>query len=68
MTFATVLWFGFSFLINVILALFFAVISGLGLAAGFDLFKKFKNRKKDKANQDFIAEYTQQAASGGIID
>jgi hypothetical protein len=43
------------------MSLFFAAVSGVGLAAGFELFRQFKSKKKDKANQDFINEYTKQA-------
>ena len=62
MSFATVLWFGFDFLITVVLSLFFAAVSGVGLAAGFELFRQFKSRKKDKANKDFIDDYLKQTA------
>jgi hypothetical protein len=60
MTVATILWFGFDFLITVIFSLFFAVISGLGLAAGFDLYKRFKKHKNEKKNEDFVATYTNE--------
>jgi hypothetical protein len=56
----TLLWFGLDFTVQVIISLFFAAVSGLGLAAGFDLYKRFKKSRNEKKNEDFVAAYTNE--------
>jgi len=54
MSISLLLWIGLDFFIRCFIALFFAVIGGLGLAAGFELFKYLKSWRKDKSNKAYI--------------
>jgi len=58
------LWAGLSFLIKVIITLFFAFVGGLGLAAGFDFYKKFKTSWSKKKNQSYVDNLQEEVLAG----
>jgi len=55
------LWAGLSFLIKIIITLFFSAVGGLGLAVGFDLYKRIKASWSKKKRSQKDTDYLKQA-------
>lgn len=65
---SVLLWISLEFLIKVVVTLFFAAVGGVGLAAGFDFYKKLKasweSKRNIKKNKAYLDQLEQEELGG----